>query len=201
MKHFKKILEFQKLLKEFNLIYRDLDSIHLKNNLDNDVEHSFRVAMLCWMIIEEYKLKLDINKVIKYALLHDLVEVYAGDVSIYAKVKSEDKAKREHQALLKLKKNFPKLKSLWKLIEIYEKKNDDESKFVYVVEKLEPILLVILSEEDHWIKRNINFDQFFVVKQKKIKDIDSFAQNFNKEIMDYLKNKKSKYFKNHNNVV
>ncbi len=201
MKHFKKILEFQKLLKEFNLIYRYLDSIHLKNNLDNDVEHSFRVAMLCWMIIEEYKLKLDINKVIKYALLHDLVEVYAGDVSIYAKVKSEDKAKREHQALLKLKKNFPKLKSLWKLIEIYEKKNDDESKFVYVVEKLEPILLVILSEEDHWIKRNINFDQFFVVKQKKIKDIDSFAQNFNKEIMDYLKNKKSKYFKNHNNVV
>jgi 5'-deoxynucleotidase YfbR-like HD superfamily hydrolase len=201
MKYFKKILEFQKLLKEFNLIYRDLASIHSKHDLDNDVEHSFRVAMLCWMIIEEYKLKLDLNKIIRYALVHDFVEVYAGDVSIYAKTGHDKKHEKEQKALKKLRKNFLNLKSIWDLIDSYEKKEDNESRFVYVIEKLEPILLVILSEEDHWIKRNINFDQFFVVKQKKIKDINTFAQNFNREIMDYLKRKKSKYFKNPNNVV
>lgn len=201
MKYFKKILEFQKLLKEFNLIYRDLASIHSKHDPDNDVEHSFRVAMLCWMIADEYKLKLDSNKMVKYALIHDLVEVYAGDVSIYANIKQEDKAKAEHNAFLKLKKKFPNLKSIWNDLESYEKKLDDESKFVYIIEKLEPILIVILSEEDHWIKRNINFDQFFVVKQKKIKDIESFAQNFNREIMKYLEKNKVRYFKNPNNVV
>lgn len=201
MKYFKKILSFQKLLKDFNLIYRDLASIHSKYDPDNDVEHSFRVAMLCWMIADEYKLKLDVNKIIKYAMIHDLVEVYAGDVSIYAKTGHEDKHQKELNALKKLKKKYPNLKSIWGLIDMYEKKKDKESKFVYVIEKLEPILLVVLSEEDHWIKRNINFEEFLFAKQKKIKDIDSFAQNFNQDIMNYLKKKKAKYFKNPNNVV
>jgi putative hydrolase of HD superfamily len=201
MKYFSKILSFQKLLKEYNLIYRDLASIHSKHDPDNDVEHSFRVAMLCWMIVEEYKLKLDVNKVIKYALLHDLVEVYTGDTSIYSDRKHEDKVKAEHISFLKLIKKYPKQKSMWKLIEQYEKKKDEESKFVYIIEKLEPILVVLVSEEDHWLKRNIDFERFLAVKQKKIKDIESFAQNFNKEIMSYLKNKKSKYFKKPNNVV
>ncbi len=201
MKYFKKILSFQKLLKDFNLIYRDLHSIHSKHDPDNDVEHSFRVAMLCWMIADEYKLKLDSNKIVKYALIHDLVEVYAGDVSIYANVKHEDKAKAEHNSFMKLKKKFPNLKSIWRDLENYENKKDQESKFVYIIEKLEPILVVILSEENHWIKRNIDFERFLTIKQKKIKDIDSFAQNFNKEIMSYLKKKKAKYFKNPNNVV
>lgn len=93
MKHFQKILEFQDLLKKFNHIKRDLGSIVAGKDADNDVEHSYRVAMLCWMIIEEYKLKLDINKVIKYALIHDLVEVFAGDISIYADYIQADKEK------------------------------------------------------------------------------------------------------------
>lgn len=148
MKYFNKILSFQKLLKDYNKIYRDLSSIHLPKEADNDIEHSFRVAMLCWMIIDEYKLKLDLNKVIKYSLIHDIVEVYAGDTSIYSNKKPEDKIK----------------------------------------------LVVLLSEEDHWIKRKISFNEFSDRKQRKIKYIDNFAQNFNKEIMKYLNKNKKKLF-------
>ncbi len=194
MKYFKKILSFQKLLKDFNLIYRDLHSIHSKHDPDNDVEHSFRVAMLCWMIADEYKLKLDSNKIVKYALIHDLVEVYAGDVSIYANVKHEDKAKAEHNSFMKLKKKFPNLKSIWRDLENYEDKKDQESKFVYIIEKWEPVLLILLSEDDHWIRRKVNFDKFVELKMKKMNNIDSFAQNFSKDIFNFLDKNKTKFF-------
>ena len=193
MKNLKKVLEFQKLLKGFNSVYRDVGSIH-NNGLDNDVEHSFRVAMLCWMIIEEYRLNYDINKVVKYALLHDLVEVHAGDMSIYSNYSQKEKEKKEHLSLLKLKKQFPKLKSFWTIIDSYEKRLDEESKFVYLIEKLEPIFVVILSEKDHWLKRNIGIEDFIDKKQRKIKDLKLTAQIFNKETMEYLRKNNKKYF-------
>ncbi len=195
MKNFKKALEFQKLLQKFNAIYRDMGSIHDPEIPDNDVEHSYRVAMLCWMIIEEYKLKYDLGKVLKYALLHDLVEVYAGDKSIYLDYSQKEKEKEEHKSLLKLKKNYPNLKSFWKIIAEYEKRKDEEAKFVYLIEKLEPIFTVLVSEKDHFIKRKISFDNFFDRKQRKIKDLKLSAQIFNKETMEYLIKNKKKYFR------
>jgi putative hydrolase of HD superfamily len=198
MEHFQKILEFQKLLQKFNKIYRDLGSIHKDGHFDNDVEHSYRVAMLCWMVAEEYKLKLDTNKIIQYALVHDLVEVYAGDVSMYKhknnKNVQKNKELKEHKSLLRLKKEFPKQKAFWVLIDEYEKRKDNESKFVYLIEKLEPIFSVILSEKDHYRKRGVGLDQFIELKQRKIKDIDTFAQVFNKETMAYLKKNRKKFF-------
>src|SRR5688572_6744004 len=110
----KTLFKFQSLLKKFNLIYRDLDSLHTPIIADNDIEHSYRVAMLCWMIIEEYKLKLDVNKVIRYALVHDLPEIYAGDVSIYTEYSQKEKDKKEAKAIQKLRKELPKQKGIWK---------------------------------------------------------------------------------------
>jgi 5'-deoxynucleotidase YfbR-like HD superfamily hydrolase len=150
--------------------------------------------MLCWFIVVEYKLKYDLNKILKYALLHDFVEIYAGDQSIYSNKSQESKEKKEHKSLLKIKKEFPNLKSVWNIIDQYEKRKDEESKFVYLVEKLEPIFIVLLSENDHFLKRNVKFDDFFDRKQKKIKDLDIFAQIFNKETMEYLIKNKKKYF-------
>jgi 5'-deoxynucleotidase YfbR-like HD superfamily hydrolase len=195
MKHFQKILEFQKLLKKFNQVQRDLASLPYGDKMhDNDVEHSYRAAMLCWMIIDEYKLKLDTNRVIKYALIHDLVEVYAGDMSMYKNYKQKDKEKRERKSFEKLKKDFPKQKTLWKLISDYEQRKDKESKFVYMIEKLEPVLAVLLSEKDHWKKRRLTMESFLERMQRKIKSIDTYAQIFNKEIVNYLKKNKKLFY-------
>lgn len=189
-----KFVNFGKLLKKFNSIKRDLGSIHSDGHFDNDIEHSYRVAMLSWFIILEYKLKLDVDKVIKYALVHDFVEVFTGDLSIYKDYNQATKEKNEHKSLLKLKKDYPKQKHVWNIINEYEKRSDDESRFVYVVEKLEPIIVVLLSEKDHWIKRNVSMEDFIDRKQRKIKDIKTFAQIFNKEMMDYLIKNKRKFF-------
>ncbi len=197
----KTLLKFESLLKKFNSIYRDLESLHQADNTDNDVEHSYRVAMLCWMLINEYKLKLDVNKVIRYALLHDLPEAYAGDVSIYASQAQRKKGKKqEAKALGKLARRFPKQKSLWKDLHEYEQRKNEESKFVYLVEKLEPILVVLLSAPDHWLKRKITWENFLERKQRKIKDLNTIAQFLNKDLMDYLSKNKARFHDPKNNL-
>ena len=193
MEYFKNIIAYQKLLKRFNSVYRDLDSIHSSKVRDNDAEHSYRVAMLCWMIIEKYKLGLDIHKVVKYSLIHDFVEVYAGDVSIYSN-KKIDKHKRELKSLEKLKSKYPDLINIWKEIDNYEKKQDEEAKFVYLIEKVEPILTVLLSEDDHWLKRKVSFEDFNNRKRSKTSKYSSFAQYFVEDIMKYLDKNKKKWF-------
>lgn len=191
----KTLLKFEAFLKKFNLIYRDLGSLHKLGELDNDVEHSYRVAMLCWMLIDEYGLKLDTNKVIRYALIHDLPEVYAGDISMHASLKLlKNKKANEAKATKKLIKNFRRQKSVWKDLREYEKKKDTESRFVYVVEKLEAFLVATISDEDKWIKRGVTQESIRRL-QGKIQNIDTVAQMFNNDLMDYLKKHHKKFWK------
>jgi len=72
----------------------------------------------------------------------------------------------------------------------YESRENAESRFVYLIEKLEPILLVLSSVPDHWIKRGISFKMFFEKKQEKIKDLKTVAQFLNKDLMKYLEKSK-----------
>lgn len=187
------ILKAEKLLKKFNSIYRDQQSIHHGDKRDNDVEHSYRVAMLCWMIIDEYNLDLDTNKVIRYALVHDLPEIYTGDFSIYTPYSLEMKTKKEAMSIKRMQKEFPKQKTMWKNLYDYEKRKDPESKFVYLVEKLEPILVVMVSEIDHWKNRNLKINEFIPMKQRKIKELDTIAQFLNHDLMRYLHKNKKRY--------
>ena len=71
MKDLTGLLELMKMTHEFRTIER---VIHMRNSdrLENDMEHSFQLALCGWYVITTDKLPLDVNKVIRYALLHDL---------------------------------------------------------------------------------------------------------------------------------
>lgn len=181
------LIKYQKLLKQFNSIYRDSASIHKESEPDNDADHSYRVAMLAWMIIEKYKLKLDVNKVLRNALLHDFVEIYSGDMSIYGTHTLEEKKKREYKSFLKLKKNFPEFKTFWKEIGTYEKKMDEEAKFVHIIDKIEPMLLVVTSDRNHFKSRKLTFDNFEKIKSKKIYTVKTFASEIYEDLLRYYK--------------
>ena len=80
--------------------------------------------------------KLDVGKVSIFALLHDVVEIHAGDTSVWApEVQLKSKHKREVQALARLHKEFPEFKHLFNFIDEYEKKDSDETRFVYALDK------------------------------------------------------------------
>jgi len=129
-------------------------------------EHTFRIAISAWILSKEKKM--DIKKILKLALIHDLCEVYSGDITIYNNVvlpkdrkkrreiiekwprfsKKEkekfyqEKYQQEYQALKKITSYLPLplRKEIMNLWQEYEKKLTKEGRFVRQVDHIENLL-------------------------------------------------------------
>ena len=183
--------KFQKLLKftDFLLQFRAVKRVVLipgTNLWENDAEHSFQLALLAWFIVEDQKLKLDLSKILSLALVHDLVETYAGDTYLFGKKKHKDSKKiRETEAYCQIKKNFISIKSVHKLIGEYEKKGSEESKFVYALDKVLPMINIYLGRGDTWRKKKVSLQMIRETKDAKVslsKDIESYYKIFIKTL-------------------
>lgn len=136
---------------------------------ENDSEHSFQLAMIALFIIQENNLSLDINKCMSMAIVHDVLEVHSGDTHIYgASSEIESKAKREKDAIEKLKIDWPNLTLMHELINEYELRETKEAKFVYALDKLIPMLNNYLDNGRNWKREKITIEQIKKAKSKKI---------------------------------
>lgn len=136
---------------------------------ENDAEHSYQLVMLAWYLIEKYHFKLDKDEVLKLALVHDWVEIHAGDTFFYADTKTlASKKAREAEAMEKLKQQFPDFPSLHNTIERYENLESPESRFVYALDKVIPILNIYLDGGRVWRKMNISLDTLHAAKRDKV---------------------------------
>lgn len=194
--NFKNILKFSKLLNDFRLIQRVI-LVNGEDRLENDVEHSYMLAMLSWYIINSYQLRFNLDKVFQYALVHDFVEVYAGDTYLYTKdIKHKNnKKQREKKAIRRLKKEFKEFSSLYKCIENYEFQKDKESRFIYALDKLQPILNIYLDKGRTWKVNGITLDMLIDAKTEKISKSPVINKCFN-EFLSILKKDKRKLFSN-----
>lgn len=119
---------------------------------ENDAEHSWHLAMMA-MILEEYSAdKVDIGRVLKIALVHDLVEVYAGDTFAYDTKGYEDKEEREIQAAEKLfgmldPAQGAEIRSLW---DEFEAKSTPEAVYANAIDRLQPLILNYLTDGHTW---------------------------------------------------
>lgn len=163
------IIKFIKLTAEFQKIERMTFATGIER-YENDAEHSYQLAMVGWYIVSTYKLPLDVDLVIKYGMLHDLVEVYAGDTYIFDPDPTvhASKVQREHEALLRLKSEFEEFPELSDIIEKYEKREDEESQFVYALDKLIPPINIYIDGGRTWNEHNITFKQIMENKTPKV---------------------------------
>ena len=140
-KELQSLINFLQLINKFKNLKR---TIYVGNSdpkrFENDAEHTYELAICAWYLIESNKLDLNIDKVLKYALVHDLPEIYAGDFDPYLfadKANYEEmKAKGEKIALDKLQDEFSDVPNLFNYLKTYEQKADPESRFIYVLDKL-----------------------------------------------------------------
>ena len=160
-----------------------------KNRLENDVEHSYSLAMCAWYL-SQYLPRLNQLLVLKMALAHDIVEVHAGDVMAIGRTEDEEKQKieREKQALLQLKADWPDFQQLTDAIELYENKETPEAQFVSALDKILPIYLSLLSEGKTW--KHYQLPRAEVVKNKDQKtkinsEIHSIWQQIKQEILEH----------------
>lgn len=186
-------LKFTEILNVFKRTHRVVKA-HDGNRLENDAEHSHQLAVLAMYIISVRKLPLDVTKVISYALVHDLVEVYAGDTDAFGTTDTKDsKHEREQLAQTRLKNEFPEFKELHDLIGAYESKSDAESRFVSSLDKVLPVVNIYIGERDWYIKRNISFNELVENKREKTK-IDETGHELWNEIEQLLTHEKDQLF-------
>ena len=135
------------MLHDFQNVERIIPVIDKPDRLENDAEHSYTLTMFAWFLIDSVGLDMNKDLVIKYCLVHDLVETYAGDTYIFDtdEKKKNEKHDREEKARMKIKKQFPEFREMNDLIQNYENKSDEESRFVYALDKVIPAMTNYLN--------------------------------------------------------
>ena len=166
-----------------------------KDRDENDAEHSFSLAMLGWYINNTEKLGLDLEKILKYALVHDLVEVYAGDTFFYQKDQKviAEKHGREEKAAVQLKDEYSEFPEIHYLIAEYEKREDKESRFIYALDKVEPLLSVYLDGGRSWKRDKITLEMIKTMKKEKVAVDPTIERLFN-EVVERLALEEKKLF-------
>lgn len=150
--------------------------------------------MLCWYLASVHKLDLNIEKVLKYALAHDLIEAYAGDSYIYDDVSRATKEAREKVALERLENEFPEFDELLSLLHEYEKRADTESNFVYAADKLiDPLNASMEKTQSIWKEKDVSWDKLMDYKSEKVARHPAVLMYW-KELVKKLEAKKDFFF-------
>ena len=189
-----KILGFVRVPNQFQRVERMVRA-NSENRWENDVEHSYNLAMLAWYIVNQHNLPLNRERVITYALVHDFVEVYAGDTYIYTtnEWEKESKSVREKVAAVRLQKEFAEFTDLHGLIEKYEKREDAEARFVYALDKIHPILNIYTDGGRTWREKGITIEMLAENKRKKVAASSEIAACFD-EIIALLRLEEKRLF-------
>lgn len=188
------ILFFADFLNRFRAVERKV-RVNGQNRWENDAEHSYQLAMLAWYIVSSNNLPLDTNKVIQYALAHDLVETYAGDTPLFSddKAHAASKHEREQKALERIREEFPDFPDLRSLVAAFEKRIDAESRFVYALDKLQPAIAIYLDNGRTWKERGVTLDMIVEWKKENIA-VSPDVEKYFHELVAPLEEKKAELF-------
>ncbi|BAY15557.1 hypothetical protein NIES21_13740 [Anabaenopsis circularis NIES-21] len=120
-------------------------------------EHSFGVALLGLFLVDIYTIKVDKTKLVQMALIHDLGEVYAGDITPRDKVDQPEKYQLERNSLILILEKLPNCSYWIDLWEEYEQGNSPESQFLRQIDQLEMVCQASVYEHQELA----NLSEFF----------------------------------------
>lgn len=120
--------------------------------LENDAEHAWHMAVMALLLSEYANDDIDVLKVVSILLIHDLVEVYAGDTFAYDEEGKKSQRQRELAAADKLFSQLPedlakRFRGLWDEFEEWE---SPESKFAHSLDNFQPLMLQHASNGRAW---------------------------------------------------
>ncbi|MCA9333865.1 HD domain-containing protein [Candidatus Saccharibacteria bacterium] len=128
---------------------------------ENDAEHSWSVAMLACTLAPHIDEKLDVGLVAQFAIVHDLVEVFANDTSVWADSTALDsKENNEAKALEQLKQNFGHFPWLTETVEAYEAQESDEARYVRAIDKYIALCIRFMDGGEFYREKGITKHKF-----------------------------------------
>ncbi|WP_272149165.1 HD domain-containing protein [Tenacibaculum aiptasiae] len=180
MKGFLEQINFIKEIDKLKYIQRKTKLFN-SNRCENDAEHSWHLAMMTIILAEHSDVKIDVLKVLKMVLIHDIVEIDSGDVFIFDNDKNHKNTFEELKAAKRIFGLLPE-KQAKEFIEIwleFEEGETNEAKFAKAMDRFEPILQNVSNNGGTWKEYNVPMDK--VLKKT------SPIENGSKLIWDYSK--------------
>ena len=165
----------------------------VKNFRGDDVaSHSWRLAVLVFLIANELNLKIDVLKAVKLALVHDFPEAVTGDIDAHLLHENKklrvDKIKKEKIAISEMTGILSELqgneiKNLWEEYSCYK---TEEARYVYVLDKIEGVYTFIeIDSFDH-------YEHYDLIATYAIEGYKIFPEL--KTVLDFIQNKIKKNF-------
>ncbi|MBR2809014.1 MAG: HD domain-containing protein [Erysipelotrichaceae bacterium] len=147
-------LEFTTEIDKMTGIFRHTLLID-RSRRENDAEHSWHIGVMALLFAEYAKEKVNIERCVSMCLVHDLIEIYAGDTYAFDEEAHHDKHEREMAAAEKLYSILPTeqgqyLKSLW---EEFEAEESADAKYAVCMDRIQPFIHNMLTEGHTWYRK------------------------------------------------
>ena len=158
----KKQLEFSlEIDKEKNIFRQTHLSGHGRN--ENDAEHAWHMAIMAFLLKEYANEEVDISKVMLMCLIHDVVEIDAGDTYAYDEVNLKTQKEREDKAKERIFSMLPDDQKdiLISLFDEFEEGKTPEAKFAKAMDNLQPLLLNNSNNGGDWRMHGVNKTQVY----------------------------------------
>ena len=162
-----KQFEFLKEIDKENNIFRQT---YLADGMrkENDAEHAWHMALFVMVLSEYANEDIDVLKTMKIVLIHDLIEIYAGDTYAYDSKGNESKRGRELAAADRLFNILPKdqaeeFRALW---DEFEENITPEARFANTMDKIQPLMLNNASEGRSWEEHGVHASQVYGRNEK-----------------------------------
>lgn len=128
---------------------------------ENDAEHAWHMAIMTVLLAEYANEKIDVLKTVMMLLIHDLVEIDAGDTYAYDEEGKKTQHEREEKAAKRIFGLLPeeqggKLMALWEEFEAYE---TPEANFAHTMDNIQPVMLNDATDGKAWLEHGVHLSQ------------------------------------------
>ena len=135
---------------------------------ETDTDHSWHLALMCALLNEHANEQVDVLKTMVMVLIHDIVEIDAGDPYAYDAVGNESKREREEKAADRIFNLLPEdqakyLRDLWEEFEVQE---TPEAKFANTLDKIQPVMLNDATGGRAWREHDVEKSQVMKRNEK-----------------------------------
>jgi putative hydrolases of HD superfamily len=161
-------VEFSDLHQQLNFL-REIDKLKGvlrqsplldQSRQENSAEHSWHLAMYAIILSEHAAAHVNVARVIKMLLIHDIVEIDAGDTPLHGQ-HDGSQFEREQQAAKRLFGLLPEaqhdeLNALW---HEFEEGQSDDAQFAKALDRFQPLLINVFTDGGTWVKGAVDYDQ------------------------------------------
>ena len=180
-----KRIEFILELEKLKGVLRKTKPVGLER-YENTAEHSWQATLTAMVFLDHAREELDALKVLKMLLIHDVVEIDAGDVFVYDAQARSDIAEEEEKAAVRIfglldESISSELLALWRE---FEERKTPEAKFAKAIDRVNPVIQNLASNGQSWVDNDISRERVVAMNSQ----IDAASSELWEELEKQLMN-------------